>query len=135
MTGVQTCALPISAVSLSAFFNNGALPCGCHEVGSDSDTCQAFGGQCSCGPHVIGRDCSQCATGYWGFPNCRREHTSGANQITAWFSVPWFMKLTAFVCVYTCVCVCAGMLSAEDYEEMRSSRAGRGRVQGRRKSQ
>ncbi|XP_028849375.1 laminin subunit alpha-5 isoform X2 [Denticeps clupeoides] len=60
-----------SAVSLSAFFNNGALPCGCHEVGADSDSCEPFGGQCHCRPNVIGRDCSQCATGYWGFPNCR----------------------------------------------------------------
>ncbi|XP_073325739.1 laminin subunit alpha-5 [Pagrus major] len=60
-----------SAVSLSAFFNNGALPCACHEVGAESDTCEQFGGQCSCRPNVIGRDCSMCATGYWGFPNCR----------------------------------------------------------------
>ncbi|XP_076132765.1 laminin subunit alpha-5 isoform X1 [Alosa pseudoharengus] len=60
-----------SAVSLSAFFNDGALPCGCHEVGAESDTCEPFGGQCRCRPNVIGRDCSQCATGYWGFPNCR----------------------------------------------------------------
>ncbi|XP_029690196.1 laminin subunit alpha-5 isoform X2 [Takifugu rubripes] len=60
-----------SAVSLSAFFNNGALPCGCHEVGAESDTCEPFGGQCHCRPNVIGRDCSTCATGYWGFPNCR----------------------------------------------------------------
>ncbi|KAM9445291.1 laminin subunit alpha-5 isoform 1-T1 [Clarias gariepinus] len=60
-----------SATSLSAHFNNGAVPCGCHEVGSESDTCQPFGGQCPCKPNVIGRDCSQCATGYYGFPNCR----------------------------------------------------------------
>ncbi|XP_044207309.1 laminin subunit alpha-5 isoform X2 [Thunnus albacares] len=60
-----------SAVSLSAFFNNGAMPCACHEVGAESDTCEQFGGQCRCRPHVIGRDCSMCATGYWGFPNCR----------------------------------------------------------------
>uniref|UniRef100_A0A8C4GGV7 Laminin subunit alpha-5 n=1 Tax=Dicentrarchus labrax TaxID=13489 RepID=A0A8C4GGV7_DICLA len=60
-----------SAVSLSAFFNNGALPCACHEVGAESDTCETYGGQCHCRPHVIGRDCSMCATGYWGFPNCR----------------------------------------------------------------
>ncbi|CAJ1084378.1 laminin subunit alpha-5 isoform X1 [Xyrichtys novacula] len=60
-----------SAVSLSAFFNNGAMPCACHEVGAESDTCEAFGGQCRCRPHVIGRDCSMCATGFWGFPNCR----------------------------------------------------------------
>uniref|UniRef100_A0A3B3SPK2 Laminin, alpha 5 n=1 Tax=Paramormyrops kingsleyae TaxID=1676925 RepID=A0A3B3SPK2_9TELE len=62
-----------SAASLSAFFNNGAVPCSCHEAGASSDTCQPFGGQCRCRPHVIGRDCSQCATGYWGFPNCRRR--------------------------------------------------------------
>lgn len=62
-----------SAVSLSAFFNNGALPCACHEVGAESDTCESFGGQCRCRPNVIGRDCSMCATGHWGFPNCRRE--------------------------------------------------------------
>uniref|UniRef100_H3CDM0 Laminin, alpha 5 n=1 Tax=Tetraodon nigroviridis TaxID=99883 RepID=H3CDM0_TETNG len=61
----------MSAVSLSAFFNNGALPCGCHEVGADSNTCQPFGGQCSCRPNVIGRDCTMCATGYWGFPDCK----------------------------------------------------------------
>nr|XP_033943330.1 laminin subunit alpha-5 isoform X2 [Pseudochaenichthys georgianus] len=60
-----------SAVSLSAFFNNGALPCACHEVGAESDSCEQFGGQCHCRPSVIGRDCSMCATGYWGFPNCR----------------------------------------------------------------
>uniref|UniRef100_A0A3Q1JX64 Laminin subunit alpha-5 n=1 Tax=Anabas testudineus TaxID=64144 RepID=A0A3Q1JX64_ANATE len=60
-----------SAVSLSAFFNNGALPCACHEVGAESDTCEPFGGQCRCKPNVIGRDCSMCATGFWGFPNCR----------------------------------------------------------------
>ncbi|KAF6730213.1 Laminin subunit alpha-5 [Oryzias melastigma] len=60
-----------SAVSLSAFFNNGAMPCACHEVGALSDTCQQFGGQCRCRPNVIGRDCSMCATGFWGFPNCR----------------------------------------------------------------
>ncbi|XP_039591850.1 laminin subunit alpha-5 isoform X1 [Polypterus senegalus] len=60
-----------SAISLSAFYNNGARPCACHEAGAVSPTCEAFGGQCSCRPNVIGRDCSRCATGYWGFPNCR----------------------------------------------------------------
>ncbi|XP_015258525.1 PREDICTED: laminin subunit alpha-5, partial [Cyprinodon variegatus] len=60
-----------SAVSLSAFFNNGAMPCACHEAGAESDTCEIFGGQCQCRPNVIGRDCSMCATGYWGFPHCR----------------------------------------------------------------
>lgn len=65
-----------AATSLSLFYNNGARPCGCHEVGATSPTCEPFGGQCPCRAHVIGRDCSRCATGYWGFPNCRREYLS-----------------------------------------------------------
>ncbi|XP_069099253.1 laminin subunit alpha-5 isoform X1 [Pleurodeles waltl] len=60
-----------SAVSLSLFHNNGAQPCACHEVGATRTSCEPLGGQCSCKPNVIGRDCARCATGYWGFPNCR----------------------------------------------------------------
>lgn len=63
-----------AAASLSLFYNNGARPCGCHEMGATGPTCEPFGGQCPCRAHVIGRDCSRCATGYWGFPNCRREY-------------------------------------------------------------
>lgn len=89
-----------SAVSLSAFFNNGALPCGCHEAGAESDTCQPFGGQCQCRPNVIGRDCSQCATGYWGFPNCRRELPRGVS-VSVCVSV--CMSITQ-ECELLCVC-------------------------------
>uniref|UniRef100_A0A8C6EG09 Laminin subunit alpha-5 n=1 Tax=Moschus moschiferus TaxID=68415 RepID=A0A8C6EG09_MOSMO len=66
-----------AATSLSLFYNNGARPCGCHEVGAVGPTCEPFGGQCPCRAHVIGRDCSRCATGYWGFPNCRPCDCSG----------------------------------------------------------
>ncbi len=83
-----------SAVSLSAFFNNGAMPCACHEAGAESDTCEAFGGQCRCRPNVIGRDCSMCATGYWGFPNCRREC-----QIV-WVNVKYLPLVTLIINVY-----------------------------------
>lgn len=64
-----------AATSLSLFYNNGARPCGCHEVGATGPTCEPYGGQCPCRPHVIGRACSRCATGYWGFPSCRREYS------------------------------------------------------------
>ncbi|KAM9371956.1 LOW QUALITY PROTEIN: laminin subunit alpha-5 [Phaethornis superciliosus] len=60
-----------SAISLSLFYNNGAQPCQCHEAGARGSQCEPFGGQCPCKPNVIGRECSRCATGYWGFPNCR----------------------------------------------------------------
>ncbi|XP_044311344.1 laminin subunit alpha-5 isoform X3 [Varanus komodoensis] len=60
-----------SAASISLFYNNGAQPCHCHEAGAVRSQCEAFGGQCTCKSNVIGRACSRCATGYWGFPNCR----------------------------------------------------------------
>uniref|UniRef100_A0A8C5TBM3 Laminin subunit alpha 3 n=1 Tax=Malurus cyaneus samueli TaxID=2593467 RepID=A0A8C5TBM3_9PASS len=60
-----------SARSLVAFYNNGALPCGCHSLGATSPTCSPLGGQCVCRPNVIGRQCSRCQTGYYGFPFCK----------------------------------------------------------------
>ncbi|MEE6512377.1 hypothetical protein FKM82_019335 [Ascaphus truei] len=60
-----------ATISLSLFYNNGAQPCNCHEAGARGPSCEPYGGQCSCRASIIGRDCSRCATGYWGFPNCR----------------------------------------------------------------
>ncbi|XP_035285918.1 laminin subunit alpha-3-like isoform X12 [Anguilla anguilla] len=60
-----------SARSLVAFFNNGALPCGCDEAGATGPTCDPEGGQCTCRPNIIGRQCTRCATGHYGFPYCR----------------------------------------------------------------
>ncbi|XP_073463613.1 laminin subunit alpha-5 isoform X3 [Aquarana catesbeiana] len=60
-----------AAISLSLFYNNGAQSCNCHEAGSQGTSCEPYGGQCTCRPNVIGRDCSRCATGFWGFPECR----------------------------------------------------------------
>ncbi|XP_062850491.1 laminin subunit alpha-3 [Trichomycterus rosablanca] len=61
-----------SSRSLVAHYLDGALPCGCHEAGSTGSSCDPMGGQCPCRPHVIGRQCTRCATGYYGFPYCRR---------------------------------------------------------------
>ncbi|XP_015919728.2 laminin subunit alpha isoform X1 [Parasteatoda tepidariorum] len=60
-----------SAFSLTSEYNNGALPCKCDTDGSLSYECESFGGQCQCKPNVIGRTCSQCRTGFFGFPNCK----------------------------------------------------------------
>ncbi|XP_069076126.1 laminin subunit alpha-3 isoform X1 [Pleurodeles waltl] len=57
--------------SLVAFYNNGALPCDCHQAGATNPTCSPDGGQCSCRHHVIGQRCTRCATGYYGFPHCK----------------------------------------------------------------
>nr|DBA24358.1 TPA: hypothetical protein GDO54_012028 [Pyxicephalus adspersus] len=60
-----------SARSLVAYYNDGALPCQCHLEGATNPNCNPIGGQCNCKPNIIGRTCSQCATGYYGFPHCR----------------------------------------------------------------
>ncbi|XP_032875419.1 laminin subunit alpha-3 isoform X3 [Amblyraja radiata] len=61
-----------SAKSLVAFYNEGALPCGCNSDGATSPDCSPIGGQCPCRPNVIGRQCDRCATGHYLFPSCRR---------------------------------------------------------------
>ncbi|KAJ8337032.1 hypothetical protein SKAU_G00382520 [Synaphobranchus kaupii] len=61
-----------SARSLVAFYNDGALPCGCDAAGANGPTCNPAGGQCSCRPNIIGRQCTRCSTGHYGFPYCRQ---------------------------------------------------------------
>jgi laminin alpha 3/5 len=60
-----------STFSLTANYNNGALPCNCDVEGSTSFECDKFGGQCPCRPNIIGRRCEICKTGFYGFPKCR----------------------------------------------------------------
>ncbi|XP_071808051.1 laminin subunit alpha-like isoform X2 [Asterias amurensis] len=58
--------------SLSADYNNGALPCECNRQGSLSFNCDALGGQCQCQNNIAGRRCDRCKIGYYDFPNCYR---------------------------------------------------------------
>lgn len=79
-----------SARSLVAAHNDGALPCNCDKSGSTGATCDPVGGQCPCRQHVIGRQCTKCATGYYGFPYCRRE---------------WMLPPDLCCLEHVCVCV------------------------------
>ena len=58
--------------SLTTDYNNGAMSCDCSPEGSRNFACGNFGGQCECRPNVIGRACTQCANGFYDFPNCKR---------------------------------------------------------------
>lgn len=60
-----------SVFSITAGYNNGALPCQCDFDGSLSFECDPFGGQCFCKDNIIGRKCEACKTGYYGFPDCK----------------------------------------------------------------
>eukprot|EP00794_Sanderia_malayensis_P010016 gene10016-11039_t len=53
--------------SLTTFFNNGALSCDCHMMGSLNSTCAKYGGQCFCKNGVGERDCSKCLPGFYNF--------------------------------------------------------------------
>ncbi|XP_026299731.1 laminin subunit alpha [Apis mellifera] len=59
-----------SIFSLTANYNNRALPCNCDINGAISFECEKFGGQCLCKPNIIGRRCEICKMGFYGFPNC-----------------------------------------------------------------
>ena len=66
-----------ASFALTTQFNNGALPCRCSYYGSRSRYCNKVHGQCQCRrPNIIGRQCSRCASGYYGFPYCRRKYFS-----------------------------------------------------------
>lgn len=47
----------------------GCVPCACNAQGSVSNACNATTGACSCiNAGLAGTNCSQCLSGYWGFP-------------------------------------------------------------------
>ena len=50
------------------------VDCGCDEVGSTSDQCSSYRGQCSCLPGFTGRQCDLCTPGNGG-PDCQCEHS------------------------------------------------------------
>jgi laminin, alpha 3/5 len=61
--------------AISAKYNGGATECGCHPNGTNTSLlleCAPMGGQCACKQNVIGRQCTECKTGYWGFPECKK---------------------------------------------------------------
>uniref|UniRef100_T1J097 Laminin subunit alpha n=1 Tax=Strigamia maritima TaxID=126957 RepID=T1J097_STRMM len=71
--------------SLTAEYNHGGLRCHCTFEGSENLYCDAFGGQCQCKLYVIGRTCSQCRTGYFGYPDCHPcncPSTAVCDQVT-----------------------------------------------------
>ena len=59
--GSESCC-SYSQKLISVYLNNGALSCGCHINGTQSDTCDKCGGQCECKTFTAGRDCSECAS-------------------------------------------------------------------------
>ena len=46
----------------------------CHvsgSSGSKSTVCDKSTGKCDCNDNVVGDKCTQCESGYWGFPSCQ----------------------------------------------------------------
>ncbi|PNF21652.1 hypothetical protein B7P43_G11263, partial [Cryptotermes secundus] len=87
--------------SLTADYNNGALPCHCDFDGSLSFECEKFGGQCPCKPNVIGRRCEACRTGFYGFPDCK----------------PCDCPSTALCETYTGECICPVRVTGEKCDQ------------------
>ena len=47
------------------------LACECKAGGSKSTVCDKSTGKCDCNDNVVGDKCTQCESGYWGFPKCQ----------------------------------------------------------------
>ncbi|XP_065671411.1 laminin subunit alpha-1 isoform X3 [Hydra vulgaris] len=69
--------------SMTIKFEDGALPCGCNSVGSVSNICNKYGGNCQCKSGVGGRDCSYCLPGFYGFSRagCTACNCKGTDKI------------------------------------------------------
>ena len=53
---------------LNLFF---CLPaCDCNVIGSVDNYCEVYTGQCRCKFNYGSRNCSECANGYFNFPDC-----------------------------------------------------------------
>ena len=44
--------------------------CGCNIDGSSSASCNLTTGVCTCKANIIGNKCTECESGYYGFPDC-----------------------------------------------------------------
>ena len=60
----------------STNFHGRSTACDCDPVGSASQQCAVYGGQCSCRPGVTGLYCDQCLPNHYGFSasGCAREY-------------------------------------------------------------
>ena len=45
------------------------LGCDCNDLGSNSTSCHT-NGQCFCKANIVGYKCTECKSGYHGFPDC-----------------------------------------------------------------
>ena len=47
------------------------LECQCSDQGSISFECDGVSGKCLCQENIAGDKCTECDSGYYGFPNCK----------------------------------------------------------------
>ena len=50
--------------------SNLILECKCDIKGSNSTSCDS-NGMCTCKPNFTGSKCTECVTGFFGFPECK----------------------------------------------------------------
>jgi len=65
------------------------FPCECDRSGSESLTCNKYGGECKCKQNVESRKCDKCALSTWGFgPNgCQPCNCNSAGAINNFCNV------------------------------------------------
>ena len=49
--------------------------CSCDEQGSiENSICDVASGACECKPNITGKHCTECISGFYGFPNCTSQY-------------------------------------------------------------
>ena len=50
------------------------LECLCNVEGSETAACDETSGKCTCKSNVIGDKCTECASEFYGFPDCQCKY-------------------------------------------------------------
>ena len=71
---------------------DGCQSCGCHQVGSSSDSCDSVTGQCTCLTGVTGPECDSCGFNYYNLTitGCMGEYVT--NLIKSYIVQSLFYK-------------------------------------------
>ena len=59
--------------------------CQCNVLGSLSNECDSYSGQCKCKPYFTGKYCEQCTSSNLIFPHCVGDAKCECNKIGTWF--------------------------------------------------
>ena len=71
------------------------LECNCDSNGSNSTSCDSHG-MCTCKPNFTGSKCTECLSGFFGFPECKGKIKELILVKQFYGKISWFQKSVKF---------------------------------------